>query len=154
MAGTPRTEDQEPESLLHEGEARKLLQKAFQDGLESLAGRLRPARRAIVAARIRSIYAQILELCAELGHPRLPQQTPIEFLPEMGEIFPNQADALNTLTSAYVRVRYGELPETDEEMELIEKAWQAVEAQGRRQKRAGMGKLRTADVKDWERTGT
>jgi len=154
MAGRRAEGVQQPESLLHEGEARKLLQKAFQDVLESLAGRLRPVRKAITAARIRRIYAQLLELCAELGHPRLPQQTPIEFLPEMGEIFTDQAEALDILTNAYVRVRYGELPETDEEMGIIEKAWQDIEAAGRRLRRAGMGKLRTAEVKDWERTGT
>jgi len=154
MAGKRRDEAQEPESLLHEGEARKLLQKALQDALEGLAGRLRPVRKAIIAARIRRIYAQMLELCAALGRPRLPQQTPLEFLPEMGEIFTDQVEALNTITTAYVRVRYGELPETDEEIDQIEQAWQEIEAKGRQLKRAGVGRLKTADVKEWERSGT
>lgn len=147
-------EIEEPTSLLQDGEARRLLQKALQDGLDNLTARFRPARRAIVAARIRRIYAQLLDLCGELNLPRLQHRTPLEFLPEMGEIFTTQTEELGVITQAYVRIRYGELPESQEEMDRIEAAWQTIQEQGRQLKRSGVEKLRTADVKQVERPGT
>jgi hypothetical protein len=143
----------EVESLLGEGEARKLLQKSFQDALNALGSRFKTSRREIVVARIRRIYAQLMELCDELNQPRLPQQTPLEFLPEMGELFSNQLDDLRKITQAYIRIRYGELPEINEELDALEKSWQNVQEEGRRLKRSGVGKLRTAKLEKVERSG-
>jgi len=147
-------EPPEPESLLERGEAGDLLRKALQNAWQGVVARLRPAQRMLVAARIRRIYTQLLELCADLDQPRLPQQTPNEFLPELGELFPARTAEIQTITQAYVRVRYGELPEDDREMDAIEDAWTEIQAEGRRLKRAGVGKLKTADVKEVERSGT
>jgi len=144
---------EQPESLLKRGEARKLLRKAFQDALGDLAAYLRPARRAIIAARIRRIYAQLLDLCAELGYPRPVSKTPLEFLPDMGELFIALIPQLDLITQTYVHVRYGEVPETSGEVEAIEAAWMQISEEGRRLKRAGQGKLKTAEVKGAERPG-
>ncbi len=57
---------EKPKSLLHEGEARILLRAALLDALDGIVGRLRPAQRALAAARIRRIYAQLMGLCADL----------------------------------------------------------------------------------------
>jgi hypothetical protein len=142
-----------PESLLKEGDTRRLMRKAAQDALEGLLARLRPARRLLAAARIRRIYAKLLELCAELDHPRAASKTPLEFLPQMGELFTNLPSELETVTEAYVRVRYGEYPETDQEVKDVEAAWLRLAEEGLQLKRAGMGKLKTAEVKEVERTG-
>jgi hypothetical protein len=142
-----------PESLLERGDARRLLRKAFQDAANELASRLRPARRLLVAARVRRIYAQLMGLCAELDFPRPAAQTPLEFLPSLGELFPDRARDLDMITQAYVNVRYGELPETQEEVEALENAWKNILAEGQRLKKAGMHKLKTAEYKEVRRSG-
>jgi hypothetical protein len=143
----------EPESLLKRGDAGKLLRKALQDAMDGLAARLRPAQRLLAAVRIRRIYTQLLDLCDELNSPRPPEKTPLEFLPAMGELFTALSAELELITQAYVRVRYGEYPETREEVEDVEQAWQHIAEEGRRLKRAGVGKLQTAEIKDVQRTG-
>jgi hypothetical protein len=153
FGGRRLNEPDEPESLLKQGEARDLLRKALQNALEGAVARLRPARQVLIAARIRRIYAQLLDLCEELNQPRRPQQTPLEFLPEMGELFSSQIEDLETITQAYVRIRYGELPESQREVAAIEQSWQKIQAEGRRLKKAGVGKLKMADVDEIERSG-
>jgi hypothetical protein len=118
-----------------------------------MAARLRPARRILVAARIRRIYAQLLELSAELNRPRQPSKTPLEFLLDLGELFPKRNQDLELLTQAYVKVRYGELPETQSEMDELEAAWERVSEEGKQLKRAGQHKIKTADQQDWQRPG-
>ena len=143
----------ELESLLQEGDARRLLRKALQDALDGWAARLRPAQRLLAAARVRRIYAQLMELCKDLNMPRPPSKTPLEFLPIMGELFAAVNADLALITQAYVRVRYGEYPEIPEEVDEIEKSWQRISQEGQRLKRAGWGKLKTAEVKEVQRTG-
>jgi hypothetical protein len=145
---------EEPESLLHSGEARRLMRKALQDAGSELTNRLRPGERIFISIRIRRIYAQLLRLCEELGHPRKPGQTPIEFLPDMGELFAELTAELELITMAYNRVRYGEIPEQTGEIQLIEAAWVRISEQGSRLKKTGYKKLKTADVKEVQRMGT
>jgi hypothetical protein len=99
---------------------------------EDLAGfrRLRRAERLRAAARIRNIYAELMALCAELGQPRPEAFTPLEYLPYAVEMFPAQGSDLEHITQAYLRVRYGELPETHQEVQVVETAWQQVSQQG------------------------
>jgi hypothetical protein len=143
----------EPELLLKRGEAREIIRKALQDALNGLAGRLRPARRLIAAARIRRIYAQLMDLSEELNYPRPESTTPYEFLPDLSELFTNQTEDLRMITEAYVRVRYGEFPESIAEIEAVESAWQRILIEGQRLKRLGARKLQTAEVKEIERGG-
>ena len=143
----------EPELLLKRGEAREIIRKALQDALNGLAGRFRPTRRLIAAARIRRIYTQLMDLCQALNSPRPESTTPYEFLPELGELFTAQTEDLRVITEAYVRVRYGEIPESKAEIEAVDSAWQRVLEEGQRLKRAGVGKLQIAEVKEIERGG-
>jgi hypothetical protein len=143
----------EPESLLKQGEAARLLRKTLQDALDGLAARLRPVRRAIIAARIRRIYIQLMELCESLGLPRLPHQTPQEFLPVMGELFTAHIDDLYLLTLAYECVRYGELPEDQAEADAIEQAWQRLQQEGSQLRKSGFGKLQTVKTEQVEKRG-
>jgi len=143
----------EPELLLKRGEASEIIRKALQDALNGLVGRLRPARRMMAAARIRRIYAQLMDLCQELNFPRPESTTPLEFLPKLGELFTAQTEDLQVLTDAYLRVRYGEYPENKAEIEAVESAWQRVQEEGQRLKRAGFGKLQTVEVGKIERRG-
>jgi len=88
----------------------------------------------IAKARIRRIYAQLMSLSAALGLPRPQAQTPLEFLPAMKAIFPENPEDLAVITRAYMLVRYGELPEDEEDLIAVETAWQQLNTAGRRLK--------------------
>ncbi len=80
------------------------------------------------AASIRRIYLQMCNSASGAGFPRGETETPYEYLPRLMEIWPeNQAEA-ELITRAYVRVRYGELPETREELDAIKEAWRTLES--------------------------
>lgn len=130
-------EYQEYLTLLDQEDMIDLLRSAFRsglgriaDGLERIA-HLRNARRMLGAARIRRIYAHLMDLCTKLDHPRPPSITPLEFLSTLESIFPSLSEELSTITEAYLRVRYGELPESKQEVEIVEEAWRRVRALGR-----------------------
>lgn len=106
--------------------------------LGRLARRPRRASRAfrpagiLAAARVRRIYASLMALCARLGAPRKASLTPSEFLPQAGALFPGDEVALEQITRAYLKVRYGEYPESRAEVEQVQAAWKAVQSSGRR----------------------
>jgi hypothetical protein len=74
-----------------------------------------------------------MQLSEVLGRPRPAALTPLEFLPVLGDLFPGLEGDLALITSAYVWVRYGELPETQAEMDEVEAAWKRVQAEGQLQ---------------------
>jgi hypothetical protein len=92
---------------------------------------LRKDARRLAAQRIRVIYAELLELAASLKYPRWPHQTPLEYLPELQKAFPSSQVELALITQAYQRIRYGELPEAQDEVNAIESAWRQVQVEGR-----------------------
>ncbi len=53
------------------------------------------------------------------------------------KIFPNSKVELETITHAYLRVRYGELPETHGQVEEVEDAWELVRKRGQLAEDAG-----------------
>ncbi len=125
-------EDQDRESLI------SMLPQALADALrrtsQELSDRLRrlsPRRRALAAERIRQIYAKLIELSDRMGSPRPLAVTPYEFLIELNQQFPGSQEDLDLITHAYVRIRYGELPESSREVQAIEEAWDRIETYGR-----------------------
>ena len=134
---TDQEEDSlEYQSLLDQEDLFGLLRSALRRGLGKVADgigqimHLRHAKRMLAAARIRRIYARLMDLSAKLNQPRPPSKTPLEFLPELEGIFPTLSMELGTITNAYLRVRYGELPETHQEVEIVETAWKRVRSYG------------------------
>lgn len=127
----------ERQSLLDGGNLLRLLGRSLRNGLlqigQGLAEltRLRYGQRLLAAARIRRIYAELMDLSEALNAPRAEAQTPLEFLPILIGLFPGLEMELNTITQAYLRVRYGELPETREEVVEVETAWNHVSALGK-----------------------
>lgn len=96
-----------------------------EDGLaQRLLNRFGRWRRWRAAATVRQLYRSMCLEAADQGHPRDPSQTPFEYLPGLFEVWPEGADDVRLITDAYVRVRYGEAPETAEELEEIRQAWQ------------------------------
>ncbi|MEJ2750402.1 MAG: DUF4129 domain-containing protein, partial [Anaerolineae bacterium] len=91
---------------------------------QRLLQRLGLLRNWRTAASIRRIYQQMLETASDVGYPRGESETPFEFLPTLAEIWPDNTADSRLITQAFVRVRYGELPETKEELAAIDTAWQ------------------------------
>jgi hypothetical protein len=79
-----------------------------------------------VAHTIRRIYAELGLLARGQGRPRLPHQTPYEYLPALRETFPTCSDDVVLITEAYVAVHYGELPERPAALAEVREAWQRV----------------------------
>lgn len=109
--------------------------RRMTSGLEQVFN-LDSARKFLMAARIRRVYARLLDLSAKLGHPRPLSATPLEFLPSLEKIVPNSERELDVITQAYLRIRYGELPETHQEVEIVETAWNHVRSHGQDQLKA------------------
>lgn len=128
MAG----EDQDRDSLI--SMLPQALADVFRRGAEELAERLRrlsPRRRILAAERIRRIYADLMLLSERLGSPRPKAYTPYEYLKQLNHQFPGSGEDLDLITQAYVRIRYGQLPESSKEVQDIEEAWARLQVFGR-----------------------
>ncbi len=95
-------------------------------GLQSLIGQLGFLGRWYVAASIRRIYAQMVTSASRLGYPRAESETPLEYLATLLGAWPDLSLQFEAITGAYVRVHYGELPETEDELEAIRSAWERI----------------------------
>jgi hypothetical protein len=89
------------------------------------------ARRVHAAERIRQIYIEMMEMCQSLNIPRPEAATPIEFMPEIQKIFPDYRSEIEVITLAYTRIRYGQLPEQQSEVIVVENAWDKLQWKGR-----------------------
>lgn len=99
------------------------------DRLKDLAGmveRFGPGLRLYAAVSIRKIYANMSRLAASQGFPRQPAQTPYEYMPALGLAFPDCQAEATVITEAYVRVHYGELPESIRELQRIRECWRQI----------------------------
>jgi hypothetical protein len=127
---------EELQSLIRGGDIWKMLLTGLNQHFANLLGQvqqvfdLRSRQRQRAANRIRQIYADLLNLCAELNHPRPNAITPLEFIPILNDLFPNQSTEIGVITHAYNQVRYGQVPEIKSDVEEIEQAWLSVKAQG------------------------
>ena len=136
----------EVEYIAKRGDLVELLRKQAGEQLRQpgdwLAGRLQGRQRVQAAARIRQIYADLLDVCAGLDIPRPDSQTPLEFQKTILRVMPAIQRDLNTITNAYLKVRYGELPETREEVLAVETAWEQVQQAGSTQKQIVLARQR------------
>ncbi|MBX3014876.1 MAG: DUF4129 domain-containing protein [Caldilineaceae bacterium] len=62
----------------------------------------------LAAISVQNIYANVCRLAAKQGHPRAPAQSPDEYLSHLLTAFPTQNEAITRLTTAYMRVHYGD----------------------------------------------
>jgi hypothetical protein len=107
----------------------KWLRKLIQDGKHF---GLRSPARMLAAARIRSIYRQLMALSQKMGAERPASVTPLEFQPRLEELFPEERSQVGRITGAYIKVRYGEYPETMQEVESVQAAWESVRRSGKK----------------------
>ncbi len=126
---------EDPESLLDRDallrQMRDSLRHQARSVLDGLAGRLR-GRRYLAAQLVRQLYAQLLDLAQEINQPRPVSLTPLEFLPILEQAMPGLSAELDLITRAYIRVRYGEIPETQAEIATLKQAWVRIESQSPR----------------------
>jgi hypothetical protein len=76
------------------------------------------------AASIRRIYREMADLAASYGYARGAAETPYEYRQALAELWPAGQAESELITEAYVRVRYGELPEDEAELNALRQAWQ------------------------------
>lgn len=144
--------DEERESIFTAGDLRNLLNSLLRrsDDMQK-AVRLSTRQRRRAAERIRQIYADLLQLGEELDVARPKACTPKEYVSYLEPRLTGCGDSLAALTDAYQRVRYGELPETSEDVRLVEEAWDHIAEAGRalkREMRSMQRRVRT-DNEDW-----
>jgi hypothetical protein len=118
--------EQTQESLKPDSDLREVSRSLRKRLRRFLEGRVQTSH----AARIRRIYGELMALSARLEHPRPRAVTPLEFLNTLNVLFPSAAAELATITSAYIKVRYGEFPESPQELQGVLLAWERVRAQG------------------------
>jgi len=104
------------EDLEPEGFGRRLLRRL---------GLMRQFR----AASVRRLYRQMCRAAATHGYPRSEVETPYEYLMTLEEAWPEGRPEAKLITEAYVRVRYGQVPETREEFKELRDAWHRLEKQ-------------------------
>ena len=90
--------------------------------------RLNLFRRWRTAASIRHVYRKMCSTAAEQGYPRTESETPFEYLSTLTKAWPNNRAEARIITEAYNRAHYGELPDTNEELQLILDAWSRLKA--------------------------
>lgn len=82
----------------------------------------------LAAISVENIYANLVRLARSKGYPRRPAQGPDSYLPTLKQAFPGHDAELSAITAAYLRVRYGELPISAEELEELRAAYAAITA--------------------------
>lgn len=90
---------------------------------QRLLERLGLRQRWQVALSIRRIYYQMEQAATARGYPRAESETPYEFLDTLLHVWPAHQPDTQLITEAFVRIRYGELPETAAELNQIQAAW-------------------------------
>jgi hypothetical protein len=105
------------------GLLKKLAERLFSGRLNI---RLRSPGQILAAARIRQIYRQLITHSRKHGVERPPSLTPLEFIPHLAPLFPEDQAGLELITGAYLRVRYGEYPETLREVEVVQRTWDSM----------------------------
>jgi hypothetical protein len=110
------------------GDALNGLRSLFRRGLDAMNQALRTVgqfglgRDLFAALTVRRAYAQMVRLAAKRGYPRAVSQTPYEFRAVLREAFPAAQEEVSTLTEAYVRVHYGEVPESADALRAVTEA--------------------------------
>lgn len=95
--------------------------------LFNLVGQFGLGQKFRAAASIRYIYANLLRWAARRGSVRQESQTPYEFLTTLRGAFPTLDGEMQSVTEAYVRSHYGQVPDTDAELQKIRSCWERIQ---------------------------
>jgi hypothetical protein len=97
----------------------------------SLVGRYGMSRRLLAAVSVENIYANVCRLARRRGYGRAPSQPPDDYLPELERAFEGHGEALSRITSAYMRVHYGDHALTRAELASIREDYRSLREGGR-----------------------
>ncbi len=100
-------------------------------GLAEILGGRSLRRRFLAAQTVRRLYQRLLRLGEARGAHRHTSKTPYEFIEDLLRVFPDHGSEVRALTEAYVRVRYGELPEDEQEVRLLRACLAALSGAGK-----------------------
>ena len=95
-------------------------------GIRGWFDQIAQMRRRRTAQSIRRIYQDMCLLAAENSYPRGETETPFEYMETVQPLWRESMDEVKLITQAFARIRYGELPETAEELAQIKQAWQTL----------------------------
>jgi hypothetical protein len=84
----------------------------------------------LAAVSIENIYANVCRLARRRGYGRAPSQPPDDYLPELVRAFEGHGEALGRITSAYMRVHYGDHPLTRAELAAIREDYRSLREGG------------------------
>ncbi len=105
----------------------------FRNEGQGLAGLIRSMHRLRRRARglmdallVRRVYAQLLEWAARQGRARRPAETPLEFAAALDGLRPDLRQDLDVITRTYLKVRYGEMPESADMISAVLASWDRV----------------------------
>ncbi|MGA9533296.1 MAG: DUF4129 domain-containing protein [Anaerolineales bacterium] len=99
--------------------------RELRDDLRSLGGALLAGQLRTTLV-VRRIYARLLSLAAQEGRARYIWETPLEFQAALIRLFPAASEPIKQITSAYLQVRYGETPESEETVVGVRAAWDQI----------------------------
>lgn len=85
-------------------------------------------RDLLAALSVRWTYSRMASLAEKRGFPRRKAETPNEYRRSLGRAFPGGETEIRLITDAYVAVRYGELPESSEQLNAIRDAFERLKA--------------------------
>ncbi len=79
---------------------------------------------------IRLLYRNLLGWAARRGLPRLPWQTPQEYLGAARAKFPQKEQGMSLLTGVYQKARYSSVPPDAVDEEAANRAWREIKREG------------------------
>ena len=123
-----QSDPEEREDL--DGDALSGLRDMFRWGRDALNSALNTINRfgvgrdLFAALTVRRAYAQMVKVASAEGYPRAVSQTPYEYRDILREAFPAGQEPVEIITEAYVRVHYGEVPESADALRTVTEALQ------------------------------
>ncbi len=78
--------------------------------------------------RVRRLYLALVSRAAQAGHPRAAHQTPLEYAARLEPHVAEEREALRQLTDSFVEARYSRRAFEPEEVNLLRRIWQRLQA--------------------------
>ena len=85
-----------------------------------------PRRAEYRTESVRDLYRNLLILGERVGHPRHPDQTPLEYWEQLRMIWPSLSEPILKLTQIYIETRYGHEPVDDDTLEELRRVWETI----------------------------
>jgi len=91
-----------------------------------LVRRFGVGRELLAAISVQNMYANLCRLAGHRGYPRHPSQPPDRYLPLLVEAFGGHHEAISRITTAYMRVHYGDRTVGFRELAILRRDYEKV----------------------------